>query len=972
MRSGLTILLLCTVLLGFVWVDAFYKIEAERQAEIENAINQTAELALSFEEQTLSTIRRADQLLLLIKSQYERDQQSTNVFQLIKLAGLDATPIVLLSVADEKGDLLLSNQEPFAFSNIHDREHFQVHARSADKGLFISNPVLGRSSGKWSIQLTRRINQVNGAFGGVTVSSLSPFYFTDFYRQINLGNDSVMALIKTGGMVESWETNASSMIGMDLRQVDNQLMERLLENDAGYFYGITQFDGIKRIYSYRTLRDYSLIVLVGMSEKSALADFDQMRRKFLLSATLVTIITMIACMILVLVATSRQRAAKLQKALYAISETASSAKNMMELYESVHRIVSDLLPAQNFYIALYDEVNNRLHFCYRVDKHNKLPETAQFSNGLTEYIIRSGEAIRIDLKTMITLKELGQITEPKVWFTYLIGTPLKNSNGEILGAMAAFTISKQHRYTSKDQAMLNFVSDQIAMAIERKGMEDEVAKSQERYELAMEATSEGLWDYDLVKDEFYYSDRLAELIGIVPGQKLTIEEFGKVAVSSRDRRRMHIASRGIIEGKTPYYCFEYRKNHRWLFVRGKAIYNDTGRPIRVVGSTVDITERKKMELELKRKNKELDSLNEQIQRDLQYASKVQLDALPDPFTGEMVRVKSVYLPYHIVSGDFLNYQWLENRKQLRGYIVDVSGHGMAPALQTATLKMLLDNKLLSGKDIDESDFQEINRSMISYLFEESFAGLIYFEFDFQSFMLKTISAGIQLFLKAKTNKCELVSVFSGYLGMFDKAEIQTLSIPFRPGDIYCMMSDGMSDLVEMHGINKQKGYVEYMTWIKKLTQHHDRSDDFSAICLEILQNQSTNIIYIETQDELAKAQQEMSRILQQIVPQSAAMVEVAINEAINNGLRAGQRVRVKIKKFGQKVVIRVKDEGPGFNTREVNTLLKAAMTDDQVAAKFDEINLAESGRGILMMKMICNQVLYNKAGNEVLLMVKCN
>lgn len=395
---------------------------------------------------------------------------------------------------------------------------------------------------------------------------------------------------------------------------------------------------------------------------------------------------------------------------------------------------------------------------------------------------------------------------------------------------------------------------------------------------------------------------------------------------------------------------------RWALVRSYPIHTGVGNGFQKAIMMVDITERKRIEERLRQRD-------EQTQQELKLAARVQAGALPAPFNGAKVRVKPIFLPYNTVSGDLINYRWFEKQQKLRGYIVDVSGHGMATALQTATVKMLLDRMLLSRKSIDEEDFQEINKNMRLYLYEESFAGLMYFEFDFTSYLLTVITGGIHFFVAAKPAKCELVPVFSGYLGMFEKAEVETKIQPFQTGEIYCMMSDGASDLVEMFGVSRQKNYAGYVNWFEKLAKKTERTDDYSVVCIEVLEK-SARISRCDIQNsaDLAKAQVMIAEFLEQNAATCDVLLEVAINEAINNAIESGKRVYLKMKRIGNRIVVRVKDSGTGFRPRKLR-----AHSEKELEEEFNQLGLAERGRGIMMMQMFCDQIIYNAKGNEVML-----
>lgn len=395
----------------------------------------------------------------------------------------------------------------------------------------------------------------------------------------------------------------------------------------------------------------------------------------------------------------------------------------------------------------------------------------------------------------------------------------------------------------------------------------------------------------------------------------------------------------------------------------KTPYHDKqGSVAGLIAISRDITDRKKAEQEIRKREQE-------TQRELNLAAKVQLNTLPEPFNGKKVRVNTLFMPYHTVSGDLFNYKWFEDQDKMRGYIVDVSGHGIATALQTASVKMLLDTTLLGGKEINEDDFQFINLKMKQYLYEESFAGVMYFEFNFKTNILKVISGGINFLLAAKPAECSLIPVFSGFMGMFDDTDLQTLTMPFKDGEVYCMMTDGVSDLIEMYGVSRQHGLSGYTAWLEEISKSSERSDDFSAVAIEIIQtNEELNVTCTQNDGELAYTRQIISNFLEENIPCSAVMLEVAINEAINNSLSASGHVRVKIRPMRDKLLVRVKDNGPGFNTGKAEATFKTAACDEL----FDELGLKERGRGILMMKILCDRLLFNAKGNEVLLIKKRN
>jgi diguanylate cyclase (GGDEF)-like protein len=170
---------------------------------------------------------------------------------------------------------------------------------------------------------------------------------------------------------------------------------------------------------------------------------------------------------------ARKRHERTQQALYRISEAAQSEDSLPDLLARVHEIVGTLLPARNFFVALRDKAHNLISFPYHVDEFDPPPAEHTFDDGtLSGRVIRLGRSL---LFTPDTPNE-GDYYEEKVvgapsldW----LGVPLKTQEGTI-GALVVQSYDGTVRYTERDKVLLEFVSGQVASAIERRKLADEL------------------------------------------------------------------------------------------------------------------------------------------------------------------------------------------------------------------------------------------------------------------------------------------------------------------------------------------------------------------------------------------------------------------------------------------------------------------------------------------------------------------
>ena len=175
--------------------------------------------------------------------------------------------------------------------------------------------------------------------------------------------------------------------------------------------------------------------------------------------------------------TERKRAGRLQQATYRISEAALAAFDLNQLYSAIHGIVAGLMPARNLYIALYEPDTDALSFPYWSDERDPRPEPRRARKGLTEFVIRTGRTLRDHRSLISSLKERGEVESFGSNASDWLGVPLK-ARGRTIGVLAVQSYEAEVCYTDREQAILEFVSSQVGMAIERKRAEDAVRASE--------------------------------------------------------------------------------------------------------------------------------------------------------------------------------------------------------------------------------------------------------------------------------------------------------------------------------------------------------------------------------------------------------------------------------------------------------------------------------------------------------------
>ncbi|GAB4459606.1 MAG: hypothetical protein Kow0070_14790 [Anaerolineales bacterium] len=155
-----------------------------------------------------------------------------------------------------------------------------------------------------------------------------------------------------------------------------------------------------------------------------------------------------------------------QDAITHITESALTAQSVEELLRSVHESLLPLLPAKNFFVALYDPKIQLITFPYHADEYDDDWTPRKLGRGLTSYVIRSGKRLRITPEIFADLEAAGEIVSDGAPSVDWLGVPMK-SRGAVRGVMAVQTYDPVTRLTERHAEILEAIAAQTSAALER-------------------------------------------------------------------------------------------------------------------------------------------------------------------------------------------------------------------------------------------------------------------------------------------------------------------------------------------------------------------------------------------------------------------------------------------------------------------------------------------------------------------------
>jgi signal transduction histidine kinase/CheY-like chemotaxis protein/HPt (histidine-containing phosphotransfer) domain-containing protein len=295
-------------LLAIVWVGALLLAVAawvavielsarDRQEALSRAQRDAGNLAHIIAEQAARAISDTDQILNFLAYDLGRlGPDHPRLVDVLKNATSGSNLLLQLSYTDASGDLIESSVDgPTTKVNLADREHFLVHKLGRVSGLFISRPVFGRASEKWSIQLSRRISAPDGSFAGMMVASLDPFYFSHTFDDLDVGQRGLVVMFGRDGILRARSALDGQIIGPDVS--DTRVYRAAMAAPQGFLQDTSPLDGVSRLLSFRSVAGYPLIVVAGFDEAEFLAPSSALRKIYISGASTATAMLLIMALL---------------------------------------------------------------------------------------------------------------------------------------------------------------------------------------------------------------------------------------------------------------------------------------------------------------------------------------------------------------------------------------------------------------------------------------------------------------------------------------------------------------------------------------------------------------------------------------------------------------------------------------------------------------------------------------------------
>ncbi len=577
--SGRRVAALGGLVIATIAALAAYDIVRGYQATVDGTERELDTQSRVIAEQTARSVQAVDVMLRHLAAEYRRgrlsklEPEELHVYLQGLTVGLKQ--IDGLGMFDAQGEqIAVSWPAPRKAVNMSKLPRFQQlrDDPKLDFVIFEATPAAG--DGVAIVPFGRRLESADGQFAGVVAARGRVDYFEQFYRDAYPEPSTRVALLHRNATLLARHPPSAAALGQRF-----PVLEGLLPEPGGRpvaSRGISPVDGVDRFAAIRLVPDYPLVVVVTREASAALAPW---RSQAIGSALRTLALGALASLLLAVV---WRQFARL-----------SAARASLEVSQERYALAA---AGSDVGVWDWDLVAGTAYESRRARELQGLPlapETQPLPalQGLLTYHPEDGPKREAAMQAHLQ----GQTP------AYEVEYRVRRADGQYSWIHVRALCIRDA--SGKALRIAGSVSDIDA----RKRVEAALRESEERYALAMTGSNEGHWLWDMPSRQIYISAKLAEIFGFAGGAQVMADSdyFARIPLHAEDRERVHRNRNEHVAGLTPHLDHEFRivipgtEEVRWVHTRAQCFRDAAGAPVRLAGSTVDATRRKRAEVALR-------------------------------------------------------------------------------------------------------------------------------------------------------------------------------------------------------------------------------------------------------------------------------------------------------------------------------------------------------------------------------------
>ncbi|MCC7696629.1 GGDEF domain-containing protein [Janthinobacterium sp. EB271-G4-7A] len=274
---------MCAMLLGMtIWI-----VWSSREVRLRESSAATENMARALATQAYMELEVADVMLEdiveHIRNEGNNDATGERLQSHLQQLSRNIVEIAGVFIFDSQGDWLATSSGAMQDGNNADRDYFTYHKTHAQLSSRISAPVRSKSSGQWILPVSRRVELADGSFAGVVLVTLGLASFERIYDSLNLGNTGTAFFALDDGTLIYRRPFQPNIIGMDISS--GALLRAYREKGpVGTAMMTAKVDEIERLYSYRHLERFPVIVAAGLSKEDIFAEWQRLSMQIVLAS----------------------------------------------------------------------------------------------------------------------------------------------------------------------------------------------------------------------------------------------------------------------------------------------------------------------------------------------------------------------------------------------------------------------------------------------------------------------------------------------------------------------------------------------------------------------------------------------------------------------------------------------------------------------------------------------------------------